>query len=79
MAWVNIIVKVAPYIFYLSSLLFIIILAVHLKNIRRKDMLDEVTINEDKIHEEYSNMDDTAVLDELNAIEGSTSDTAKKE
>lgn len=79
MTFLQLLIKCAPYIFYISSLIFILVLASHLKNVRRKDMLDDITIGEDKINEDYSHYGDTDVLTELNKLESSTSITPKKE
>lgn len=68
-----------PYIFYLSSLIFIVIAAFHLKHLREKDLQDQIVLQELQINEDYSHYGDTDVLNELNTLEGgSTGPTTPK-
>ncbi len=79
MTTVEIIIKAMPYLFWLTGITFIILLSLHLKNLRYHKFQDEIKLGEDKINENFSHLDDTAILNELNELESSAGNPVRKE
>lgn len=74
------IAKLAPYIFYAASLIFLIIAAIHIKHLRKKDLDDEIALQESQINEKYDNYSDDDVVAAINELEsGSGVVTTKKQ
>lgn len=79
MSWGEILVKLAPYIFYLASLIFIVIAALHIKALRQKDMEEQIALQEQFTNEKHDNYSPDDVINALNDLEQSSGSVSKKE
>lgn len=66
MTWLELVTKLAPWLFIFSVLLFIFLLLKNIKTIRREKFEQELMFGEKEIDEKYSHYTDTDVLNELN-------------
>ncbi len=78
----ELIIKIIPYCFWAVLLIFVFLLLRHLKEVRVKEMQDEIKLGEDEIQNHINALSDSDVASELNKLEGPTvtsSDPLKKE
>ncbi len=78
MDWITIALKFLPYGMIGCGVLFLIILSLHIKDLRYKNYQQEIKLSEKDIDEVYNNLSDNDVLTQLNKLEGPGSDTLKK-
>jgi len=69
MSSLEIIEKLAPWIFYLASLIFIIIAALHIKHLREQELKDRISLQEDEINEKFKDYSDIDVVNSINELE----------
>jgi len=70
MTW-EIAAKLAPYIFYIASLIFIIVAAFHIKHLREQELKDKIALQEDEINEKFKDYSDADIVTALNDLESS--------
>lgn len=70
MSWGEVLIKIAPWLFYIASLVFMIVGALHIKHLRQKDLEEQIALQEEVLNEKYGNISDTDVVDRLNNLEG---------
>ncbi len=75
----EVVAVLAPWAFFIASLIFIVVAAIHIKHLRQKDLEEQIALQEQVLNEKYDHISDDDAVNVLNDLERSGSNLPKKE